>query len=63
MDYFLPYQQTKDIPSSVIVGLYGELVSTEGTQEGKNTWQLTAIRLQPLPMVSLEETQVLAPDS
>ena len=35
----------------------GELVSSEGTQEGKNTFHLAAIRLQPLPMVSLEETQ------
>ena len=29
-----------------------ELVSPEGTQEGKNTCHLAAIRLQPLPMVS-----------
>ena len=35
----------------------GELVSPERTQEGKNTCHLAAIRLQPLPMVSPEETQ------
>ena len=35
----------------------GELVSPEGTQEGKNTCHLVAIRLQPLPTVSPEETQ------
>ena len=35
----------------------GELVSPEGTQEGKNTCHLAAIRLQPLPMVSTEETR------
>ena len=35
----------------------GKLVSPEGTQEGKNTCHLAAIRLRPLPMVSLEETQ------
>ena len=33
----------------------GELVSPEGTQEGKNTCQLAAIRLQPLPTVSHEK--------
>ena len=31
---------------------HSELVSLEGTQEGKNTCHLAAIRLQPLPMVS-----------
>ena len=36
---------------------YGELVSPERTQEGKNIWHLAAIRLQPLPMVSPQETQ------
>ena len=33
----------------------GELVTPEGTQEGKNTCPLLAIRLQPLPTVSPEE--------
>ena len=37
----------------------GELMSSEGTQEGKNTCYLAAIRLQPLPMVSTQETQDL----
>ena len=35
----------------------GELVSPEGTQERKNTCHLAAIRLQPLPKESPEETQ------
>ena len=35
----------------------GELVSPEGTQEGKNTCHLAAIRLQTLPTVNPEETQ------
>ena len=35
----------------------GELVNSEGTQERKNTCHLEAIRLQPLPMVSPEESQ------
>ena len=35
----------------------GELVSPEGTQEGKNACCLAAIRLQPLPRVNLEEIQ------
>ena len=46
-----------------------ELVSPEGTQEGKNTCHLAAIRLQPLPVVSLKERKlgmwehrILAPD-
>ena len=45
--------------SSVIVAIKdGELVSPEGTQEGKNTCHLTAIRLQLLlPLVSPKETQ------
>ena len=29
----------------------------DGIQEGKNTCHLAAIRLQPLPVVSPEETQ------
>ena len=33
------------------------LVSPEGTQQGKNTCYLPAIRLQPLSMVSPKETQ------
>ena len=37
----------------------GELVNPEGTQVGKNTRYLAAIRLQPLPMVSTQETQDL----
>ena len=32
-------------------------VSPEGVQEGKNTCHLAAIRLQPLPILSLEEVQ------
>ena len=35
----------------------GELVSPEGTQEGKNTCHPAAIRLQPLPTVSPEGTR------
>ena len=35
----------------------GELMSPEGTQEGKNACHLAAISLQPLPTVSPEETQ------
>ena len=42
--------------SSAIAALLRELVSPEGTQEGKNTCHLAAIRLQPLPMVTPEET-------
>ena len=33
----------------------GELVVSEGTQEGKDTCHLAAVRLQPLPTVSPEE--------
>ena len=36
------------------------MVSWWGHQEEKNTCHLAAIRLQPLPAVSLEETQVMA---
>ena len=32
------------------------MVSPEGTQEGKNTCHLAALRLQPLPVVSPEGT-------
>ena len=57
MDHFLPYQKTWMSQSSAITVLQGELVSPEGTQEGKNTCHLAAIRLQPLPTVSSDETQ------
>ena len=44
--------------SSVIaVTRDGELIDLEGTQEEKNTCYLAAIRLQPLPMLSPEESQ------
>ena len=33
----------------------GELVSPEGSQEGKNTCPAATIRLQPLPMLSPED--------
>ena len=35
----------------------GELVSPEGIQEGKNTCRPSAVRLQLLSMVSLEDAQ------
>ena len=35
----------------------GEPVSPEETQDGKNTCPLAAIRMQPLPTLSPEETQ------
>ena len=45
-------------PSSAIVAIMeSELVSPEGTQVGKNTCHRAATRLQPLPMMSPEETQ------
>ena len=34
-----------------------ELLSPEGTQEGKNICYLAAIRLQPLPTVNPEKSQ------
>jgi len=37
---------------ATVATMDGELVSLEGTQEGKNTCHLAAIRLQPLPVVS-----------
>ena len=43
--------------SEVAATVNGELMSPEGTQEGKNTCHLATIRLQPLPTVSPEETQ------
>ena len=58
MKYFLAHQQTKDITVLVMTATTdGELVSPEGTQQGKNTCYLAAIRLQPLPEVSPEEGQ------
>ena len=43
--------------SSAIAALQCEPVNPKDTQEGKNTCHLAAIRLQPLPLVSPEETQ------
>ena len=43
--------------SSAITALQHDLVSSKGTQEGKNTCHLEAIRPQPLPTVSLKEAQ------
>ena len=43
--------------AAVAATVDGELVSPEGTQEGKNTCHQAAIRLQPLLTVSPEETQ------
>ena len=44
--------------TSVIAAIInGELVSPEGTQEGKNSCHLVAIRPQPLPAVSPEDPQ------
>ena len=43
--------------SAITATMGGELVSPEGTREGKNTRHLAVIRLQPLPTVSLGETQ------
>ena len=43
--------------SAVAATMNRELVSPEGTQEGKNACLLTAIGLQPLPTVNPEETQ------
>ena len=41
--------------SRIAATMDGELVISEGTQEGKNTCHLAAITLQPLPTVSPEE--------
>ena len=38
--------------SAIAATMDGELMSPEGTQEGKNTCHLAAIKLQPLPIVS-----------
>ena len=46
-------------PSVIAATANGELVSPKRTQEGKNTCRLAAIRLQPLPKVSPEETQAV----
>ena len=43
--------------SSAIAAIQREPMSPEETQEGKSTCHLAAFRLQPLPMVSPEETQ------
>ena len=59
MEYFLSYQETKDVTAiSDCTHNSDELVSPEGTQEGKNTCHLAAVRLQPLPMVSPEELRM-----
>ena len=42
--------------SAIAATTDGKQVSPEGTEEGKNTCHLGAINLQPLPMVSPEET-------
>ena len=44
-------------PSANATATDGEVERSEGTQEGKKTCHLATIRLQPLPMVSPEETQ------
>ena len=41
----------------IAVIMDGELVSPEGTQEGKNTCHLAGIQLQPLPMVSPQDVK------
>ena len=47
-------------PTSVTAAtMDGELVSPEVTQEGKNACRPAAIRLQPLPRVSLEKMQAV----
>ena len=53
---------------AVAATIDSELVSPEGTQEGKNTCHPAAIRLQPLPIVSpvelrLWKHKILAPES
>ena len=42
---------------AAVTTMDGEWVSSEGTQEGKNTCHLAAVRLQLLPAANLEETQ------
>ena len=41
--------------SAIVATKEGKLVNPEGTQEGKNTCHLAAIRLQPLPVVNLSK--------
>ena len=43
--------------STIVATTEGELMNPEGTQGAKNTFHLPAIRLQPLPTLSPEETQ------
>ena len=43
--------------SAIAATAGGEPVSPEGTQEGKNACHLAAIRLQPFPTMSPEDTQ------
>ena len=45
------------LQSPAITATDGELVTPEGTQEGKNTCHPAVIRLLPLPTVSPEETE------
>ena len=45
--------------SEIVAPTESDLVSSEGTQEGKSTCHLAAIRLQSLPTVSPEETQAV----
>ena len=69
MEYFMHISKQSLPRSSVIAATTeGELVSPEGTQKGKNTCHLAAIRLQPLLKVSTEELRmwkhrILVPDS
>ena len=49
--------------SAIAATMDGELVSLEGTQEGKNTCHIVAIRLQPHSVVSPEETQDITQDT
>jgi len=60
MDMILRNGMLSAIPvnkDATVTTMDGEWVSSEGTQEGKNTCHLAAVRLQPLPAASLEETQ------
>ena len=58
MEYFLPYQLKTDRTVTIAATMECKLVSPEGTQIGKNTCYLAAIRLQPLPTMSPKGTQV-----
>ena len=44
----------------MFAALQHELVNPKETQERKNTCHVAAIRLKPLPIVSLEESQDVA---